>query len=140
MMAIQSVPVLWSSDIWSLVNFWVVPISLNILKLTIYPEFDLSFGFNDWTFGKLNHPVSLPRLWGVPTAVKNVTQKKVVLRRRGENYANGTLGCFNPSPARPPSLTKLNFAIGTSRFWGLHILLLHLWEEGVKAKYSRARL
>ena len=28
-----------------LVNFWVVPISSNILKLTIYPEFDLNFGY-----------------------------------------------------------------------------------------------
>ena len=28
-----------------LVNFWVVPIYLNILKLTIYPGFDLNFGY-----------------------------------------------------------------------------------------------
>ena len=27
------------------VNFWVVPISLSTIKLTIYPEFDLNFGY-----------------------------------------------------------------------------------------------
>ena len=37
----------------------------------------------------------------------------------------------------PPSLTKLNFAIGTSRLWAFHTLLLHLWEEGVKEKYPK---
>ena len=28
-----------------MVNFWVVPISLSTIKLTIYPEFDLNFGY-----------------------------------------------------------------------------------------------
>ena len=47
---IHSVPVIWSSHriyglFGYLMNFWVVPISLNILKLNIYPEFDLNFGY-----------------------------------------------------------------------------------------------
>ena len=28
-----------------MVNFWEVPISLSTIKLTIYPEFDLNFGY-----------------------------------------------------------------------------------------------
>ena len=28
-----------------MVNFWVGPISLSTIKLTIYPEFDLNFGY-----------------------------------------------------------------------------------------------
>ena len=28
-----------------MVNFWVVPISLSTIRLTIYPEFDLNFGY-----------------------------------------------------------------------------------------------
>ena len=84
---------------------------------------DINISISDFIQTNLtHHPVSHPTVPRRRASLlgseprPNVTQKVVPrVRRRGENYANGTFGCFNPSLAFSPSVTNLNFAMGKGR-------------------------